>query len=281
MEWSRIKTIVLIILAITNISLLGFLLQREVRLQSAQDEALANAVLFLEKNGVSLDQGELPEEMALLPQTVEWDREQEREAAEVLLGGQVQEQAWSDEIYRYYNETGSVQFHRDGTFRGEFVEGAFPLEGRDPVDYGLEILKTFGVEGEELSVQAGEGDSATVVTFRQLWNQVPIFNHQSTLTFRENCLVAVEGRRLTGEPVQDSGRKPVSVPTALFQFYHGMVDLGDVCSRIDSITPGYMASAGSGPSALTPVWYIVTDTRSYRLDTVTGILSRADEGAGT
>ena len=67
--------------------------------------------------------------MTLLPQTVEWDREQEREAAAVLLGGEVQEQAWSDEIYRYYNETGSIQFHRDGTFQGEFVEGAFQLEG--------------------------------------------------------------------------------------------------------------------------------------------------------
>ena len=44
MEWSRIKTIVLIILAITNISLLGFLLQREMRLQSAQDEATAQLI---------------------------------------------------------------------------------------------------------------------------------------------------------------------------------------------------------------------------------------------
>ena len=53
-----------------------------------------------------------------------------------------------------------------------------------------------------------------------------------------------------------------------------MVALGDVCSRIESITPGYVTSAGTGPSALTPVWYIATDTRNYRLDTLTGELSR-------
>ena len=33
----------------------------------------------------------------------------------------------------------------------------------------------------------------------------------------------------------------------------------------------------TGPSALTPVWYIATDTRNYRLDTLTGALSRAEE----
>ena len=279
MEWSRIKTIVLIILAITNISLLGFLLQREMRLQSAQDEARQNAVLFLQENGISLAEEELPQEMTMLPQTVDWDRDQEREAASVLLGGPVQEQAWSDEIYRYYNETGSIQFHRDGTFQGEFVEGAFPLEGRTPAACGLEVLATLGVAGEELAVRTGGEENAdTVVVCRQLWEQVPVFNHQITLTFRGDCLVAVEGRRLTGEPALDESRTPISVPTALFQFYHGMVTLGDVCSRIDRITPGYVTSAGSGPSALTPVWYIVTDTRSYRLDTLTGALSRADEG---
>ena len=84
------------------------------------------------------------------------------------------------------------------------------------------------------------------VVCRQLWNQVPVFNHLITLTFWEDSLSAVEGRRLTGEPALDTGQKPISIPTALFQFYHGMVALGDVCSRIESITPGYVTSAGTG-----------------------------------
>ena len=262
MEWSRIKTIILIILAVTNVSLLGFLVQRELQVQNARQEARQNSIQFLENNGVTVEDETVPEEMTLLPQTVEWDREQ----------------AWSDEIYRYYNETGSIQFHRDGTFQGEFVEGAFQLEGQDAAAYSLQVLEILGIQGESLSVQAdsGEEDAVTVVC-RQLWNQVPVFNHLITLTFREDSLSAVEGRRLTGEPALDTGQKPISIPTALFQFYHGMVALGDVCSRIESITPGYVTSAGTGPSALTPVWYIATDTRNYRLDTLTGELSRAEE----
>ena len=282
MEWSRIKTIILIILAILNGSLLFFLMQRELQNQSAQREARQNAILFLRENGVSVEDETIPQEMTLLPQTVEWDREQERTAAAVLLGDEVQEQAWSDEIYRYYNETGSIQFHRDGTFQGDFVEGAFPIGESTPSDYGLEVLDTLGFLGEETAVRSAQGeDPNSSVTYRQLWNGVPIFNHQVTLTFREGCLVTIEGRRLTGEPQEAAAQKAISVPTALFQFYRGVVTLGDVCSQIDSVTPGYVTSAGSGPSALTPVWHIVTDARSYRLDLLTGTLSRADEEAGS
>ena len=194
MEWSRIKTIILMILVVTNVSLLGFLVQRELQIQNARQEARQNSIQFLENNGVTVDDEVVPEEMTLLPQTVEWDREQERESASVLLGGEVQEQAWSDEIYRYYNEAGSIQFHRDGTFQGEFVEGAFQLEGQDAAAYSLQVLEILGIQGESLSVQAdsGEEDAVTVVC-RQLWNQVPVFNHLITLTFRGDSLAAVEG----------------------------------------------------------------------------------------
>ena len=166
-------------------SLLGFLVQRELQVQNARQEARQNSIQFLENNGVTVEDETVPEEMTLLPQTVEWDREQEREAASVLLGGEVQEQAWSDEIYRYYNETGSIQFHRDGTFQGEFVEGAFQLEGQDAAAYSLQVLEILGIQGESLSVQADSGEEeAVTVVCRQLWNQVPVFNHLITLTFR-------------------------------------------------------------------------------------------------
>ena len=53
-----------------------------------------------------------------------------------------------------------------------------------------------------------------------------------------------------------------------------------MCSRIDSITEGYLNPLpnGVGPSDLVPVWSISTDTGAYLLNTLTGELSRADPG---
>ena len=63
MEWSRIKTIILIILAVTNVSLLGFLVQRELQVQNARQEARQNSIQFLENNGVTVEDETVPEEM--------------------------------------------------------------------------------------------------------------------------------------------------------------------------------------------------------------------------
>ena len=66
------------------------------------------------------------------------------------------------------------------------MEGAFPIGESTPSDYGLEVLDTLGFLGEETAVRSAQGeDPNSSVTYRQLWNGVPIFNHQVTLTFRE------------------------------------------------------------------------------------------------
>ena len=63
--------------------------------------------------------------------------------------------------------------------------------------------------------------------------------------------------------------------SALIQLLHGINELGDVCSRIDGIQPGYAArSALTGVTQLTPVWQVNTDTVVYQLDLVSGAVTR-------
>lgn len=279
MEWSKIKTIILLILAGTNLFLLAFALRQTMQASSAQREARQDAIAFLEKNGVTVEEDVVPREITLLPQQVERDRESEARLAQALLGGQVEERSLGGEVYRYYVQRGYIQFHADGTFQGEFVEGAFPLNGEEIRAYSLEILEKLDFQGEILSVSGEEtGAAETTVTLRQIWDGVPLFDRQVTLTYRGGYLVSMTGgRRLIGTPQPDESRQPVEVPTALIRFYHGLTAMGDVCSRIDSITQGYVAANYSpGSSALVPVWQIVTDTGTYLLDTLTGEVSRVD-----
>ena len=50
MEWSKIKTIILIILAGTNLLLLSFVLRQDLQKRTVQLQARQEAVAFLEKN---------------------------------------------------------------------------------------------------------------------------------------------------------------------------------------------------------------------------------------
>ena len=80
---------------------------------------------------------------------------------------------------------------------------------------------------------------------------------------------------MVGKPQEDPARTTITVSTALISFLNGVSALGDVCNRIDAIEPGYITAASlSGPTALTPVWRVTTDTGAYQLDTVTGAVTR-------
>ena len=116
------------------------------------------------------------------------------------------------------------------------------------------------------------------MVLRQNWNGNPLFDRQVTLTYRSGNLVSMSGgRRLNGTPQADESRRPLEAPTALLRFYHGLTGMGDVCSRIDRITQGYVgANYSPGTSELVPVWQITTDTGTYLLDLLTGTVSRVE-----
>jgi len=269
MAWSKLKNIVLLILVLTNLFLLWFVLRKGYQEESQARQARESAVSFLAGRGIQADESRVPRTMDLVPQTAERDRDQEGAAAAALLKGETAVESRGGEVYRYENANGSIQFHNDGAFSAELTPGSCPL-GEDRVKSCLEALALLGFQGE-LVEEAGEE-----LTFRQLWEGRPLFTQQVTLLCRGDSLVGmIGGRRLVGAPAADAGRRAVDVPTALFDFFNGLKALGDVCSRIDGITQGYVASAAlSGSMEMTPVWRITTDTGAYQLDLVTGSLSR-------
>ena len=270
MEVPKLKNIAILILALANLCLLGFVLQRELQDRYFRWQTRENAIqLLTQTKGVALNEDQVPEEITLLPQTVTRDLEQEGMLASQFLGAGVQTENRGAGVYRYFNEKGSLQFHSDGTFSGEFVVGAYPV-GTDQEGDCLALLEKLGFQGQLLEM---EGNT---LTFRQLWQEVPLFSQQVSLVLTDGSLTGlVGGRRLTGDPVEDPTRHTVTAATALIEAYNGINALGYVCSQIDDITQGYVSSSAlSGPMVLTPVWRVSTDTGEYQLNTVTGELVR-------
>lgn len=281
MAWSKLKTIILIILAATNLCLAAFVAHRAFLGGYAQVQARENVVAFLQKKGIAVEEQIVPGDMELQPQAVVRDRTQEAALARRILGQEAEEVSLGGGIYRYETQRGSVQFHEDGTFQIQFADGAFPLGEESPEDCAVTFARDMGYEPELLSVEAEAGTDGTEtrVTLRQTWNGVPLFDQRMTMVFaRGQCTAITQGRRLNGTPSENAGNDPISVPTALISFYQGLTAMGDVCSRVNQIQPGYTSSlsASGGASTLLPVWWIDTDTGAYLLDTITGQLSRAE-----
>lgn len=269
MPWTKLKNIILLILVITNLALLALVAGPTLQSRRMASRAREDAIRLLLSRGVEVEAGIVPEDISLLPRTVERDLTVEERAAAALLDGPVTAEARGGEVYRYFNGSGFIQFHSDGTLSAQLEEGRFPL-GEDLAQGCTALMEKLGVRGDIVSEEDGE------LVFRQSWEGHPLFTQQVTLVCQEGCLTAISsGRQLVGRPQEDPGRKTLSVATALIDFLNGVNALGDVCSRIDGIEPGYVAAfALSGPASLTPVWRVTTDTGAYQLDAVTGGVTR-------
>lgn len=269
MPWAKLKNIILVILAAANLFLFVLVAGPSLQSRRLAGQAREEAVRFLRGRGVQVAEEAVPQEMDLPPQRMDRDLEGEQRAAAALLGGPVSAEARGGEVYRYYNASGSVQFHSDGAISAQLEPAAFPL-GADRREGCLALMARMGLEGEILEEDGDE------LTFRQTLDGRPLFTQQVTLVCRDGGLAAISaGRQMVGRPQEDPARSTITVGTALIDFLNGVSAMGDVCNRIDAIEPGYVTSASlSGPTMLTPVWRVTTDTGAYQVDSVTGAVTR-------
>lgn len=269
MPWTKLKNIILAILAVTDLCLLLLVGGQAVQSGRLRSQAREDSIQFLHSRGVEVEERLVPQSMDLLPQRAERDLEGEERAAAALLQGPVTAEARGGEVYRYRNDNGAVQFYSDGAFSAQLDPAACPL-GDDRAASCLALMEGMGLSGTILE------ESGDQLIFRQTWKGEPLFTQQVTLVCQGDALTAVTaGRLLVGRPQADSSRQTIAVSTALIDFLNGVGALGDVCNRIDAIEPGYVTAAAlSGPTLLTPVWRVTTDTGSYQLDLISGGVTR-------
>ena len=280
MEWSKLKTVIILILALLNAFLLFLVMSREIQDTRAQEQARQDAIAVIQSSGVILENETVPRTAALQPQMVTRDLDAEGELARRLLGEDAVMEARGGEVYLYRSSVGSIQFHSTGDFLASFSPGAFPLGGQDAAEHAASVLERLDFTGQPLETSFADGEGS--ITLRQLWNGAPLLDCQATLNYEGGELISITGgRRLPGTPYPNPEPATISVPTALMRLFNGLNELGDVYNEIRSITQAYTLSVTlSDPAALTPVWFVETDTGSYRLDLVSAQLTRASDSDG-
>lgn len=275
MEWSKLKNIILLILLLVNLFLLIMAgVQKQGSAQS-QEQALADAVAVLERNGIQLHSEQFPEELKIRSMSMQRDREQETQLAQALLGACAVSNLGGGR-YSYESGIGSAEFRSNGNFSIVFSDGV-PIVGGagHEQEHAREITARLGLSGV-IAEQSEADEGAVHVVLYQTWQDIPVYSCRIVLQYREGELCAISGQRLMGEPQAAASEETlISVPTALMRILNGVNDMGDVCSEIVGMTPGYQMTNPAEGTKMNPVWYVVTDTGAYELNAVTGKLERA------
>lgn len=268
MEWSKLKNVMLLMLVCVNIILLMLVGAQERKASRYQDETRQAAQAVLEQSGISFLVEEFPEDLDLPVLTVTRDRDSEAAVAEALLG-EVTLQSESEVRPRYTGPGGTAEFSMNGSFTATLLPGRWTRTGGQDLEAaGRLCLDAIGFHGTLTSLET-DGSESTA-TYCQLWEGMPLFSCVLTLSWEGDDLVRIEGQRLSGTAERAAEEDLLSTPTLLVRFLEGINQGGYVCSRIDSMTSGYLTKGTARQVQLTPVWRFVTDTGTYYVDALTG-----------
>lgn len=276
MEWSKIKNIVILILLFVNAALLALVILRENRQSQFEAETWSGAVAALERGGIAFAVEDPPRTMTLSPLSVTRDREGELSAAESLLGSLSEEPDSNPVRTSYTGPGGRAEFTMGGEFHIEPT--GLLLDGKGWEEASLQYLAQLGISVlllDEWEQALESGVRQHTLTFCQLWEGAPLFSCRIEAVWEGDALTVLQGNRIAGTSAPGEGDIPLSAAAILVRFLAGLNREGDMCSRIEGMSAGYLASGAAGAIQLDPVWALETDNGTYYVDAASGALRRA------
>lgn len=262
MDRARLKTFILVLLLLINLTFLGLIAIDVMQTARLQSEVRAELVRVLDGMGISIDESRIPHGEEQEPYFLSRDIALERRIAAAVLGGYATETDEGGGIFRYVGY--------GGVGEGEIRSGFFRFQMRD---------KQLGEDAsgrllEQLELRASSPISyalpdGTVRIYTLLEGGRPIINAQVSFTFSDGYLQEVAGTALWGDAQRYAGRPQLDATTALISLAGHLLETGGV-TRFESVEMGYYLLEGAGVLELRPVWIVQTDAGTFSIDRQSG-----------
>ncbi len=271
MDAVKVKNFIILVLVIVNLALLVVIVRDNMRGSEQRREAIEGATGILLDYGISVSKdAELGERTASIYSVVR-SEEDERYAAETILGGAEMTDRGGGIVY-YSGVLGEATFRSTGGVELQFYGITAPTTD-DPEAMALEYAHILGVQelpGRE-GVKVREGESSTDVEVCCAWQGSRIVNCRLTFTFKEGKLLYISGTRPLGQTTSEQETAVIDVPTVLMRFIELTQEKGRVCSVLEQLELCYTFSPTAfGGGSLSPVWRLATDTGDFYINALTG-----------
>ncbi|MDY3282271.1 hypothetical protein [Dysosmobacter sp.] len=266
MDRSRLKNIIILILAIANLCLLGAIGWQVTEERTARERTAAELTERFARQNVDLT-AQLPEQTPPAGMTLTRSTDHDAALAQALLGEQAAARDLGGGIYRYSSDTGRGAFRSGGSFE---VTGR--LGSGDAESFCRKLCRQFGYE--EFTMELDETGTGTGSAL-QYFNGLPVIHAEVRFSVEEGILTAVQGVALPNDasPAEDSDT--MTAATALTLFLEDCRATGAVVSAVTAIVPCYeLQSTASSPMTLSPAYRVTADTGFFYVSCSTGKVTR-------
>ena len=267
MSGSKIKTMVIVALALINVVFLAVIVIGAVGDIRSERQAIENACAILRHNGIEIEPDAVRPGGAL--KTMRTVRMDETEAAIVnaVLGPtEMTEQGMI--IFSYENaERGTAEFFSSGVFEILLNKGVITKDG-ETLKTVQRLLGDMKLETADtvLSVEGGN-ETVTVIS---AFKGASIFNCTIDFVFVGESLELITGRYVADTEVAEDGIEISSAGTALLWFLAEVRREEIECARVYSVEAGYQHHVAGSGGVIAPVWLVTADSGQFIIDDATG-----------
>ena len=265
MDRSLLKNIIIIILVLVNGFLLASLFMRQTSAVQFRQQTEEQLTELFAADGMTLDKAAFSQKTPPSVFTLTRNLQLERDVAAFLLGNSLIQEDQGGGTYTYTGDSGVARFRSNGSF-----EVAGSLSSGNAEALCRSFCKSFSYDSLTFCLDETATGTATAVCF---CNDLPVFNCTVTFTIHHGELRTVSGILLSQEGSSTvSDVTPLSATAALTTFQNVRREIGAVVSSVTEASLCYELQSSSALT-LTPSWCIVTDTKSYYVNCITGAVT--------
>lgn len=266
MQSTRLKNIIILILALLNLFLLGSLLSRQAAQLESRSRTAEQLTALFEANNITLSQSAVTFDPPPEGASLNRDVDQERQLAAFLLGKGMTHSSQSSVIYSYESSAGAAVFSAGGAFEAAILLG----EDTNVERLCRELCRQF--QYDDLTVSQEEPFSASAT---RTFDGYPVSNCTVTFSVQGSALT-VSGTFLPAAASSSDGETgSLDAVSALTEFLNAHLESGAVVSHVTDVTACYQVQNTSASAmSLVPMWCIQTDFGSYYVNCYTGTVTR-------
>ena len=275
MEWSRVKSILIVLLFIVNIFLFIAYANSALKDAHIEKETIQYVTNVLAKRGFSIHPKLISQKGTVLyPAYAVRDIEIEEQIAQNLLGA-VQTDRLGSGTVRYQNEQGEIRFRSGGFFESTifFCEKMENLESMR--QFVEEIAKKLDMQIDNQNIYIEEDVQGFRASVTQTITGVPIYNSHLNIWVLPNHSVKITGRMMSGTVTILRGQEPYEISGLLLNLVEELYAQGIKSGIIEQLSSGYRigsstASDQSGVIYAVPIWEICVNGRNHYINAMNG-----------
>ena len=185
MNWSRVKTVLIILFLCTDIFLLATYFTSRYESSRISEKVISSTISVLEKNGITLSRDLIPKYMPKIKHKEAENVISDYEGfAEKFLGKNIRKTDFGFE-----SDHGSINFYGDrfnftaNPISSPLLDIATIEDEKSAKDISYTILTELGFNLENAACKPKKTENGYSVTFENTADSLPIFNSQITISF--------------------------------------------------------------------------------------------------